>query len=118
MNCNISTKEEPMDIAAHPLIGDTISHAKEEILASIAHGRIPESKNWYAITTTHEENTLFYILSAREFRNPMYHEFGGSLKLIGLAGSRKEAREIVVSIVAEFVDSDSLHEIKSSLGNY
>ncbi len=107
-----------MDIAAHPFIGDTISHAKEEILASIAHGRIPDSKNWYAITTTHEEKTLFYILSSREFRNPMYHDPDRQLKLIGLAGSKKEARDIVVSIVAGFVDSDSLPEIKSSLGNY
>lgn len=107
-----------MDIAAHPLIGDTISYAKEEILASIAHGRIPDSKNWYAITTTHEENTLFYILSASEFRNPMYHDPYGHLKLIGLAGSKREARDMVVSIVAKFVDSDSLPELKSSLVNY
>ena len=107
-----------MDIAAHPLIGDTISHAKEEILASIAHGRIPESKNWYAITTTHEKTTLFYILSSREFRNPMYHNPDSPLKLIGLAGSKKEARDILVSIVARFVDSDSLPEMKSSLGYY
>lgn len=106
-----------MDIAAHPIIGDTISYAKDEILASIAHGRIPDSKSWYAITTTHEENTLLYILSATEFRNPMYHAPYGQLKLIGLAGSKKEARDIVVSIVAKFVDSDSLPELKTSLGN-
>lgn len=107
-----------MDIAVHPLIGDTISYQKEEILASIAHGRIPDANNWYAITTTHEETTLFYILSAREFRNPMYHDPNRRLKLIGIAGSKREARDLVVSIVAGFVDSGSLPEIKSSLGNY
>ena len=48
----------------------------------------------------------------------MYHAPYGQLKLIGLAGSKKEARDIVVSIVAKFVDSDSLPELKTSLGNY
>ena len=107
-----------MDIAAHPFIGDTISHAKEDILKAIGKGQNPSYRNWYAITTAYEEHHLFYILSGTEYRHPMYHRQGSALKLIGLAGSKKEARDIVVSIVAGFVDSDSLPEIKSSLGNY
>ncbi|MBR5047933.1 MAG: hypothetical protein IKX76_06815 [Eubacterium sp.] len=104
-----------MVIAARPLIGDSISYAKNEILEAIAKGKFPDRGNWYAITSAYEENNLFYILSAREFHNPIYHLPGKDLKLFGIAGTKGEAREIVVSLVQQSVDSNSLPEIKRSL---
>jgi len=108
-------KEDNMDIALHPLIGETISYKEREILHSIRQGELPSFKNWYAITTAYENNNLFYILSGTEYRNPMYHRNDAGLKLLGLAGSKKEAVELISSLVQHFLDSDSLTEMKSSL---
>ncbi len=107
-----------MDIARHPVIGDSIFHAKEDILKAIEKEQNPSYRNWYAITTAYEDHHLFYILSGTEYRHPMYHRQGSALKLIGLAGSKKEAVDLVCSIVRQFVDSDSLMEIKKSLCDF
>ncbi len=104
-----------MDIALHPLIGETISYREVEILNAIRRGDFPSYKNWYAITTAYETNNLLYILSGTEYRNPMYHCDGDRLKLLGIAGSKKEAVELVSSLVQQFLDSGSLTEMKASL---
>ena len=104
-----------MDIAMHPLIGETISYKEKEILDPIRHGEVPSAKNWYAVTTAREDMNLFYILSGTEYRNPIYHREDDKLKLLGIAGSREEAVELVRSLVQQFVDSDSLAEMKTSL---
>ena len=106
-----------MDIAMHPLIGKTISYKEKEIIEAIRHGECPSVKNWYAVTTASEAGSLFYILSGTEFRRPMYHREDDRLKLLGIAGSKKEAVGLVESLVQQFVDSDSLTEMKTSLDN-
>lgn len=107
-----------MDIANQPLIGPSISYKKDKILGAIARGQIPKGRNWYAITSAYEERNLLYILSATEFGKPIYHIPGKNLKLIGLAGSREEARNIVIILVKQAIDTNSLAEIKKSLEKY
>ncbi len=105
-----------MDIAGHILVGESISYAKDEIISSVKQGKIPDKKNWYGVTTTHENENLLYIMSGLEYRHPMYHDKQRDpLRLIAIAGSRKEAITLVQQLVQQFVDTDKLFDMKESL---
>ncbi len=105
-----------MEIARHILVGDSISYAKDEIISSIEKGKMPKKKNWYGITTTHEKENLLYIMSGLEYRHSMYHDDRRApLRLIAIAGTRKEAFSLVQEIVQQFVDSEKLFDMKESL---
>ena len=105
-----------MLIATEPVIGDSIAYAQKEILAAIRKGEHPSVLCWYAITTTYEECNLFYILSGTEYRHPIYHRKKKKpLKLLGLAGSRQEAYELVRSMIQHYVEQDALMEMKAAL---
>ncbi|MDO4977435.1 MAG: hypothetical protein Q4E53_09265 [Eubacteriales bacterium] len=109
-----------MDISKQLLVGESISHAKKKIIKPIELGKFPSRKiMWYAITTTFEEDNLFYILSGSEFRHPLYHRVKdeGSplerrLKILGICGSKKEALAMIQDIVQKSVDSNTVMDLK------
>ena len=53
------------------------------------------------ITTSCGKDVIMYILSSREMRQKFYQN--NDLKLLGLAGSMKEAYEIVLKLVQMWI---------------
>ena len=104
-----------MIVSEHIVIGESIRHNANQILEEIQSGEKYKNIICYAVTTSFEEDSLMYVLSAVEFRQPFYHK--GSLRLLGLAGSRKEAYEIVLNLVQEGYNRDSIHQMKQYLEN-
>lgn len=113
-----------MKIAQSLMVGESISYARNEILAAIEQDQLPSKRNWYAITTTFEQKTLFYILSGIEYRHPLYHrrdpqEFGTDqakeLTLLGIAGSREEALSIIQDMILHIIQFGSVRESKRIL---
>lgn len=107
-----------MDIAKHLFVGDSISYAKDDIVTSIENGTFPRYENWYAITTAFEEHHLLYIMSGNEIKHPMYHSREEHLTLIGIAGSKSEAYDMVQSLIQQFMQNQSLTELKNALKNW
>ena len=102
-----------MKISEHLIIGETIAHKAPRILASIKRGKNPSYRLWYAVTTAVEPDNLMYIISSWEYALPFYRK--SSLSLLGLAGSRREADEIVIELVKSVYDQGKIKELKSIL---
>lgn len=102
-----------MIISDHIRIGEAIRHKSDHILRAVQAGEACSNIIWYAITTSYEEDTLMYVLNGMEFRQPFYHQ--GNLRLLGLAGSRKEAYELVLNLVQEGYNTNNIHQMKQYL---
>ena len=57
-----------------------------------------------------------YILSSREMRQKFYQD--NSLKLLGLAGSMKEAYEIVLKLVQMGYNNNCIYEMSEYLEKF
>ena len=94
-------------------IAESIRHKADQTLEAIRTGNHCKNIIWYAVTTSYEEDSLMYILNGLEFRQPFYHK--GNLRLLGIAGSRKEACEIVLNLVQEGYNTDNIQQMKQYL---
>ena len=91
-----------LTISEHIMIGETISHDAKAILRGVRH---PFGKD-----------VIMYILSSREMRQKFYQN--NDLKLLGLAGSMKEAYEIVLKLVQMGYNSDCIYEMNDYLEKF
>ena len=62
------------------------------------------------------KDVIMYILSSREMRQKFYQN--NDLKLLGLAGSMKEAYEIVLKLVQMGYNSDCIYEMNDYLEKF
>ncbi len=99
-----------MTISDQVIISEGIAHKGKEILKAISKGKKPSYKVWYAVTTADKAEDLMFIISSTEYRHPIYRN--SSRRLLGLAGSRKEACDIVMEIVKKGYDEDAITHMK------
>lgn len=95
--------------------GDDFPDAKA-ILRGVRHPFIWKKGLWYGITTSCGKDVIMYILSSREMRQKFYQN--NDLKLLGLAGSMKEAYEIVLKLVQMGYNSDCIYEMNDYLEKF
>ena len=95
-------------ISENIIIGETISHDAKSILRGVRHPFIWKKELWYGITTSCSGDTIMYVLSSREMRQ----------KLLGIAGSIKEAYEIVLKLVQTGYNNDCIYEMKEYLEKF
>ena len=105
-----------LTISEHIMIGETISHDAKAILRGVRHPFIWKKGLWYGITTSCGKDVIMYILSSREMRQKFYQN--NDLKLLGLAGSMKEAYEIVLKLVQMGYNSDCIYEMNDNLEKF
>ena len=99
-----------MIISDNVMIGESILPNAQKILENIQEDKHCGNPFWYVITTAWEEENLMNILSGMELRHPFYHT--GSLRILGLAGSRKEALELVLKLVQNGYDKEEIFNLK------
>ena len=112
----IQCRKTGMRISENVKIAGGIAHKAPEILKAIERGDRPGYKVWYGITTAWEQENLMYIISSMEYRLPVYHD--DSLRLLGLAGSRQEAGQLVLEIVKNGYDKDAMRDMKHFLEEF
>lgn len=105
-----------MIVSENVIIGETIAHDASGILNSIRKDKKIKNVIWYGVSTAKEKEHLLYIFSGTEYRLPFYHD--DSLRLLGLAGSRKEAMEMVTNLVKKAYESDAIMDMKHFLEQY
>ena len=105
-----------MTISDNIIIGKTIFHDAKRILRGARHPFIWKKGLWYGITTSCGEDTIMYILSSGEMRQKFYQE--NDLRLLGLAGSMKEAYEIVLKLVQMGYNNDCIYEMNQYLKKF
>lgn len=105
-----------MTISDHVMIAGGIAHKAPEILEALEQGVKPSYKVWYAVTTALKQDELMYILSSREYGLPLYRD--SSLRLLGLAGSRNEAYDIVMEITKSGYTENVISDMKNYLQAY
>jgi len=105
-----------MRISDNIRISEGISHKALVILDAIQKGKKPSYKVWFAVTTTGGSGDLLYILSSREFFSPLYRKRG--CRLLGLAGSRQEAYDIVLDIVKTGYDNNAISDMKQFVEDF
>lgn len=103
-------------ISENIIIGETISHDAKRILRGVRHPFIWKKGLWYGITTSCGEDTVLYILSSREMRQDFYQK--NNLRLLGLAGSIKEAYEVVLKLVQMGYNDNCIHELRGYLEKF
>lgn len=103
-------------ISENIIIGETISHDVKSILRGVRHPFIWKKGLWYGITTSCSGDTIMYVLSSREMRQKFYQN--NNLRLLGIAGSIKEAYEIVLKLVQTGYNNDCIYEMKEYLEKF
>ena len=103
-------------ISENIIIGETISHDAKSILRGVRHPLIWKKGLWYGITTSCSGDTIMYVLSSREMRQKFYQN--NNLRLLGIAGSIKEAYEIVLKLVQTGYTNDCIYEMKEYLEKF
>lgn len=88
-----------MLISDNLIIGDSIAHMSKDILKAIQSKETCHYIVWYAITTALEKENLLYMISGAEMNHKVYYD--SDIKLLALAGSRKEALNIVLNFVQQ-----------------
>ena len=105
-----------MIISKRIKIGSSIASEADKILRNLEEGTIPRKIMWYAVTTTATTDGLAYIISSFEAWKKYYRT--EPLRLLGLAGSWKDACEIVKDLFQEGYDQGQIFSMKSFLGDY
>ena len=103
-------------ISENIIIGETISHDAKSNLRGVRHPFIWKKGLWYGITTSCSGDTIMYVLSSREMRQKFYQN--NNLRLLGIAGSIKEAYEIVLKLVQTGYTNDCIYEMKEYLEKF
>lgn len=104
-----------MKVAKGAFIGPSIAYEAKNIIISLERNKSFKKRMWYVVTTAKGEE-LLYILSSLELRHDFYRT--SDLTVLGIAGSRKEAYEIVRNIFQDGVDRDHLFHMKEFLKTY
>ena len=86
---------------------DTLNEHKEEV---------HDPHKWFVVTTTPGRTNLLYIMSGAELLRGNYDI--DCIRVLGIAGSRKEAREAVRLIFEEAAAGPDIEEIRDFLENY
>lgn len=102
-----------MILSDNILIGPSIAYRSEDILDSLRKQEPFGYPVWYAVTTAVEEENLMYILSGLEMRNTFYLK--SNLRLLGIAGSREEAGNIVLKLVQTGYNKGEILSMKQYL---
>lgn len=105
-----------MTVSDSVKIGDSIRRKAGRILDDLKDGKIPKKLRWYVVTTSASDDGLAYILSSLEFRHDYYRT--RPLRILGLAGSRQEACEIVKDLFQEGYDQGKIDCMKGFLEDY
>lgn len=105
-----------MTISENIIIGETISHDAKGILRGVRHPFIWKKGLWYGVTTSCGKDTIMYILSSREMRQKFYQE--NDIRLLGLAGSMREAYEIVLKLVQMGYNNNCIYEMSQYLEKF
>ena len=105
-----------MTISENIIIGETISHDAKGILRGVRHPFIWKKGLWYGVTTSCGKGTIMYILSSREMRQKFYQE--NDIRLLGLAGSMREAYEIVLKLVQMGYNNNCIYEMSQYLEKF
>ena len=100
-------------ISENIMIGESIAYRADSIVKSLREKKPFGYPVWYGITTAQEDENLFYILCGLEIRHEFY--LNSDIKLLGLAGSREEAGEIVLNLVQEGYNKGELFNMKQYL---
>lgn len=103
-------------ISENIIIGETISHDAKGILRGVRHPFIWKKGLWYGVTTSCGKDTIMYILSSREMRQKFYQE--NDIRLLGLAGSMREAYEIVLKLVQMGYNNNCIYEMSQYLEKF
>ena len=94
-------------------------------LKKIVLGKDPESFDpgdeltrgrWFVITTTPTDHNLMYIMSGAELERSWFDV--RSLRVLGIAGSAQEGRELVGSIVEESLADEAFDHMKEYLETF
>ncbi|MCD8018665.1 MAG: hypothetical protein LUF92_03515 [Clostridiales bacterium] len=102
-----------MLISENLIIGDSIAHMADDILGAVRSKEVCKYIVWYAITTALEGENLLYLISGVEMNHKIYYD--SDIKLLALAGSRKEALDIVLNLVQEGYNKGDIHCMKQYL---
>jgi hypothetical protein len=102
-----------MKISPNAIISEKIAGKAPGILKKIENDKIPRRRSWYAVTTAREPDELMYIISAKEYKLPIYR--GQSMRLLGLASSKSEANEMVSYIFKLGCEKDAITHMKQFL---
>ncbi len=102
-----------MILSDNILIGPSIAYRSEDILDSLRKQEPVGYPIWYAVTTAVEEENLMYILSGLEMRHTFYLK--SNLRLLGIAGSREEAGNIVLKLVQTGYNKGEILNMKQYL---
>lgn len=105
-----------MTISKNIIIGESIAYKAQKILNAIRKNKFCKDVIWYAVITAPEDENLMYIIDGIEFGLPFYNN--SSLRLLGLAGSGKEAREIVLKLVQTGYTHNDIHNMKHFLETF
>ena len=105
-----------MIISDNIIIGETIAYMADTILQSLRKQKPSGHPIWYAVVTAPEPDNLLYILNGMEIRHPFYWQQG--LRLLGLAGSREEAGEIVLNLVQSGYNKGDILNMKQYLETF
>ena len=103
-------------ISENIIMGETSSHDAKSILRGVRHPFIWKKGLWYGITTSCSGDTIMYVLSSREMRQKFYQN--NNLLLLVIAGSIKEAYEIVLKLVQTGYTNDCIYEMKEYLEKF
>lgn len=102
-----------MIISDHIMIGEAIAYRADAVLQSLRERKPCGYPVWYAVVTAPEPDNLLYILNGMEIRHPFYWQ--QELRLLGLAGSREEAGQIVLNLVQSGYNKGEIQNMKQYL---
>ncbi len=104
-----------MTISPNCQIGELMRERFPKILRRLERDRF--DKNFYfVITTAQEETETLYILTNRELKNGLYDL--EQLRVVGIAGSKQEALELVTQMIQSACDVEQLSNLKQYFMEY
>lgn len=104
-----------MIISQHCLIGDSVSYKADEILEPLKNDEL-RSAPWFAVTNAPDTGENLFILSHFELKNKIYPK--EKMRLLALAGSKKEAMELVLAMIQQAVDQNRIFDLKQFFEEY
>lgn len=105
-----------MRISGQIVIGEKVNKRAGSILAAIGQGKASGKGGWYAVTTAPTARGQMYILSSYELFKDYYREH--DIKVLGIAGSRREACRIVEKLVMLCHESGQINDMKEYFAEF
>ncbi|MBR0382694.1 MAG: hypothetical protein IJH71_09675 [Eubacterium sp.] len=105
-----------MRISEKIVVGEKVNKHANEILKALAGNRPVKKGGWYAVTTAPTAGGQMYILPSYEVFKDYYREH--DVKVLGIAGSRKEACRIVEKLVLACDETGQIGRLKEYLADF